>query len=59
MKGVEVAEIARLRGSAAGTVRAQLARVYEKSGVGSRSGLACLFLEDLMISPVAPAAVEQ
>lgn len=58
LKGVEVAEIARLRGSAAGTVRAQLARVYEKSGVGSRSGLACLFLEDLMISPVAPAAAD-
>ena len=52
LKGVEVAEIARLRGSAHGTVRAQLTRVYEKAGVGSLSGLACLFLEDLMISPV-------
>lgn len=58
LKGVEVAEIARLRGSAPGTVRAQLARVYEKSGVGSRTGLACLFLEDLMISPVMKTAID-
>lgn len=57
LKGVEVAQIARLRGSAASTVRAQLARIYEKSRVSSRAGLACLFLEDLMIDPVvAPAA---
>ena len=52
LKGVDVAQIARLRGSAASTVRAQLARIYEKSGVNSRAGLACLFLEDLMIDPV-------
>lgn len=58
LKGVEVAEIARLRGSATGTVRAQLARVYEKSGVSSRSGLACLFLEDLMIDPVIKSTAE-
>lgn len=52
LKGSDVAEIARLRGSAAGTVRAQLARVYDKAGVNSRSGLACLFLEDLMTEPL-------
>ncbi|RRN63819.1 LuxR C-terminal-related transcriptional regulator [Caulobacter sp. 602-1] len=59
LKGIEVAQIARLRGSAASTVRAQLARVYEKSGVNSRAGLACLFLEDLMIDPVVAPATEQ
>jgi DNA-binding CsgD family transcriptional regulator len=56
LKGFDVAEIAVLRGSAAGTVRAQLARVYEKAGVNSRSALASLFLEDLMTAPVVPAS---
>ena len=55
LKGFDVAEIAVLRGSASGTVRAQLARVYEKAGVNSRSGLASLFLEDLMTAPVISA----
>jgi DNA-binding CsgD family transcriptional regulator len=48
LKGCDVAEIARLRGSASGTVRAQLARVYAKAGVGSQAGLMALFLEDLV-----------
>lgn len=51
LKGCEVGEIARLRGSAAGTVRAQLARVYAKSGVDSHSGLIALFLEELIDLP--------
>lgn len=48
LKGCDVAEIARLRNAAAGTVRAQLARVYQKAGVGSRSALASLFLDELI-----------
>ena len=52
LKGCDVAEIAALRGSAAGTVRAQLARVYDKAGVNSRSALATLFLDDLMTAPL-------
>lgn len=55
LKGFDVAEIAAFRNAAAGTVRAQLARVYEKAGVSSRSGLASLFLEDLLAPPFAPA----
>jgi len=51
LKGCDIAEIAALRGAAAGTVRAQLARVYEKAGVNSRSALASLFLEDLLTPP--------
>lgn len=51
LKGFDVGEIARFRGSAAGTVRAQLARVYVKAGVESRSGLVALFLEDLIALP--------
>lgn len=52
LKGCDVAEIAALRKAAPGTVRAQLARVYEKAGVRSRSALATLFLEDLIAAPV-------
>ncbi|MCY1648829.1 helix-turn-helix transcriptional regulator [Caulobacter sp. SL161] len=48
LKGCDVAEIAALRGAAAGTVRAQLARVYAKAGVNSQSALMALFLEELV-----------
>lgn len=51
LKGCDISEIAGLRGSAAGTVRAQLARVYGKAGVDSQSGLIALFLEELITSP--------
>jgi DNA-binding CsgD family transcriptional regulator len=46
-----VNEIARFRGSAEGTVLAQLARVYAKAEVDSHSGLLALFLEDLIALP--------
>lgn len=49
LKGCDIGEIAALRGSAAGTVRAQLARVYAKAGVDSQSGLIALFLEELIV----------
>ncbi len=51
LKGCDVAEIARLRDAAPGTVRAQLARVYQKAGVNSRSALASLFLDELITLP--------
>ncbi|MBC7169086.1 MAG: helix-turn-helix transcriptional regulator [Phenylobacterium sp.] len=51
LKGCDVAEIARLRNAAPGTVRAQLARVYQKAGVNSRSALASLFLDELITTP--------
>ena len=51
LKGCDIAEIAALRGSAAGTVRAQLARVYAKAEVDSQSGLIALFLEELVALP--------
>ncbi|GMG84527.1 helix-turn-helix transcriptional regulator [Paralimibaculum aggregatum] len=53
LKGFDVAAIAGLRGAAAGTVRAQLARVYAKSGVASRAELLSLFMDDLIAGPVA------
>ena len=48
LKGFGVAEIAELRNSAAGTVRAQLTRVYAKAGVDSRGALVSLFFDELL-----------
>ncbi len=48
LKGCDAAEIARLRGAAQGTVRAQLSQVYAKAGVSSQAGLVSLFLDDLL-----------
>ncbi len=48
IKGLDVAEIAALRGSAQGTVRAQLARIYAKAGTASQTGLIALFMEELI-----------
>jgi DNA-binding CsgD family transcriptional regulator len=58
LKGLDVADIARLRGAAQGTVRAQLARVYAKAGVTGRAQFAAWFVEDLLSGPLAapPAA---
>lgn len=48
LKGCDVADIAALRATAAGTVRAQLASVYAKAGVRSQVALIALFTEDLV-----------
>jgi DNA-binding CsgD family transcriptional regulator len=48
LKGCDGAEIARLRGAAQGTVRAQLSSIYAKAGVSSQAGLVSLFFEDLL-----------
>ncbi|MFM9936884.1 MAG: helix-turn-helix transcriptional regulator [Novosphingobium sp.] len=55
IKGADIAEIARLRGAASGTVRAQLTRIYAKAGVSSHTGLIALFLDDLMDPAFAPS----
>ena len=56
LKGFDVGEIAGLRNTAQGTVRAQLARIYAKSGVTNRSQFVCLFIDDLLDAPIAPRA---
>lgn len=53
LKGFEIAEIARLRGAAQGTVRAQLTKVYAKAGVSSRVELLSIFMEELLGGAVA------
>lgn len=58
LKGYDATEIARLRNTAAGTVRAQLSRAYGKAGVSSRAALVSLFIEDLLdASPAKPSAL--
>ncbi len=48
LKGCDVHEIARMRGAADGTVRAQLTRVYAKAGVSSQSALIAGFVDELI-----------
>ena len=48
IKGLPNAEIARLRGSREGTVKAQTAVIYRKAGVASRAELVSLLIEDLI-----------
>lgn len=54
LKGCDVAEIARLRGAASGTVRSQLSQIYAKAGVSSQAMLVSLFIEDLLDGTAVP-----
>lgn len=48
LEGLDVDEISRIRGSALGTIRAQFARIYSKSGVSNRAQFASIFLTELV-----------
>jgi DNA-binding CsgD family transcriptional regulator len=48
LKGIDNETIARLRGTASGTVRAQCSQIYAKSNVDGRSQLMSLFVEELL-----------
>ena len=48
IKGSTISEIARLRGSAEGTVRSQLSQIYAKAGVSNQTMLLAVFLDDLI-----------
>jgi DNA-binding CsgD family transcriptional regulator len=48
LKGCDIADIATFRGSAEGTVRAQLTKVYGKAGVHNQSSLIALFIDELI-----------
>ena len=48
IKGMSVPEIARLRQTSEGTVKAQTAAIYRKAGVSGRPQLLSLFIEDMM-----------
>ena len=48
LKGFDIGEIARLRGAAQGTIRAQLTRIYAKAETNSQTGLIAAFVEELI-----------
>ena len=48
IKGLSIAEIAKLRGTSEGTVKAHSNAIYRKAGVSGRTQLLSLFIEDLM-----------
>ncbi len=53
IKGLGAAEIADLRDTSEGTVKAQLNAIYRKAGVSGRSQLLSLFIDDLIAGPVS------
>ena len=53
IKGMSTAEIAVLRDTSEGTVKAQTNAIYRKAGVNGRPQLLSLFIEDLMDGPVS------
>jgi len=56
IKGMSTAEIAQLRATSEGTVKAQTNAIYRKAGVSGRPQLLSLFIDDLMQPDLAPAA---
>jgi DNA-binding NarL/FixJ family response regulator len=57
IKGLSIADIARLRQTSEGTVKAQSNAIYRKSGVSGRTQLLSIFIDDLMEArPVGAAA---
>ena len=48
LKGLTVQEIAELRGTSLGTVKAQTNAIYRKSGVSGRPQLLSVFIDDLI-----------
>jgi DNA-binding CsgD family transcriptional regulator len=54
IKGLSIAEVARLRGTSEGTVKAHSAAIYRKAGVSGRTQLLSVFLDELMAE--TPAA---
>ena len=52
LKGYSISEVAALRGSREGTIKAQLNAIYRKAGVDNRGQLVSLLIEDLMQAPL-------
>lgn len=52
LKGYSIREIADLRGSRDGTIKAQLNAIYRKAEVENRGQLVSLLIEDLMRAPL-------
>ena len=59
IKGMSTQEIATLRSTSEGTVKAQTNAIYRKAGVSGRPQLLSLFIEDLMEKDTPEPAVQQ
>jgi DNA-binding CsgD family transcriptional regulator len=57
IKGLSIAEIAEVRHTKDGTVKAQCNAIYSKAGVTGRQQLLSLFIEELMADGVMPETV--
>ncbi|PRY85642.1 helix-turn-helix transcriptional regulator [Donghicola tyrosinivorans] len=58
MKGLAIPEIATMRGTSEGTVKAQLNAIYRKSGTSGRPQFLGLFIEELMNGAAAVPEAE-
>ncbi|WGW05817.1 helix-turn-helix transcriptional regulator [Tropicibacter oceani] len=58
IKGLSVSEIAAMRATSEGTVKAQSNAIYRKAGVTGRPQLLSLFIEDLMDDSAAQIAAQ-
>lgn len=56
IKGYSMAEMAELRDTREGTVKAQCSAVYRKAGVSGRLQLLSLFIDDLIAEDLVPKA---
>ncbi len=54
VKGLEISEIAQMRGCAEGTVKAHLNAIYRKSGTTGRGELLSVLIESLMVGHDLP-----
>lgn len=58
IKGLSTSEIASIRNTSEGTVKAQTAAIYRKAGVTGRPQLLSLFIDDLIVGPLEPVKVQ-
>ncbi|ABV92776.1 transcriptional regulator [Dinoroseobacter shibae DFL 12 = DSM 16493] len=58
LKGLTLQEIAAMRATSEGTVKAQTNAIYRKSGVANRAQLVSLFVEDLMGEAISRPGVD-
>ena len=59
LKGFDISEIAQMRQTAAGTVRAQLSNIYQKSGQPGRGRFVSSFIDVLIETPVGSSTPGQ
>lgn len=58
IKGLSTADIAQLRSTSEGTVKAQTNAIYRKAGVSGRPQLLSLFIDELMTGEHLPSVIQ-